>query len=160
MITPRAHSSVLGLALLGLAAGLVFANGAPANKAPAGEIWISSLNVSHIEQGWGEAHSNRSVDNQRLTIAGRVFERGIGTHANSSIPLEVDGNALALSGSVGVDDETGGRGSVVFKIEADGWEIWNSGLMKSKDAAKNFSLAVKGVKSLDLLATDGGDGND
>ena len=160
MITPCVNSSILGLALLGLAAGVAIADDAPANKPPAEEIWVSSLNVSRIEQGWGEGHANRSVDNRRLTIADRVFERGVGTHANSSIPLEVDGNALALSGSVGVDDETGGRGSVVFKVEADGREIWNSGLMKSKDAAKEFSLDVKGVKSLVLLATDGGDGND
>jgi alpha-galactosidase len=160
MITPRVNSSLLGLALLGLAAGVAIAAAAPTNQPPGEEVLISSLNVSRIEQGWGEGRSNRSVGNQKLTVAGRVFENGVGTHANSIIPLEVDGNALALSGSVGVDDETGGRGSVVFKIEADGREIWNSGLMKSKAAARDFSLEVKGVKSLDLLATDGGDGSD
>ena len=95
-----------------------------------------------------------------MTIAGRVFERGIGTHANSSIPLELDGNALELSGWAGLDDETGGRGSVVFQIQADGKELWNSGIMRSKDAAKEFSLSVKGVKSLVLVAADGGDGSD
>jgi alpha-galactosidase len=95
-----------------------------------------------------------------LTIAGRVFERGIGTHANSSIPLELDGNALELSGWAGLDDETGGRGSVLFQILADGKELWNSGIMRSKDAAKEFSLSVKGAKSLLLVAADGGDGSD
>ncbi len=123
-------------------------------------IWLSSLDVSRVEQGWGQAHSNRSVYNRRLTIAGRVFQRGIGTHANSTIPLELDGNAVELSGWVGVDDETNGRGSIVFQIKADGKEIWNSGLMRPGDAAKEFSLDVKGVKSLVLLATDGGDGFD
>jgi alpha-galactosidase len=80
-------------------------------------------------------------------------------HANSIISLEVDGNALVLSGNAGVDDESG-RGTVVFKVQADGKEIWNSGLMKPKDAAKEFSLDVKGVKSLVLLVADGGDGID
>ncbi|HHY83908.1 MAG TPA: alpha-galactosidase [Verrucomicrobia bacterium] len=140
--------------------GLVFLCFAAASAIAAEDVWISTLDVSRIEQGWGEARANRSVDNRRLTVAGRVFQRGVGTHANSTIALEVDGNAITLSGSVGVDDETGGRGSVIFKIEADGKEIWNSGLMRARDAAKDFSLDVQGVKSLVLLALDGGDGID
>lgn len=151
--------SILGIAL-GLASGLAVAADAPPENPPAETFWLSTLKLSGIEQGWGEAHSNRSVDNQRLTIAGRVFERGIGTHANSSIPLELDGNALVLSGWAGLDDETEGRGSVVFQIQADGKELWNSGLMRPKDAAKEFSLNVKGVKSLVLVAADAGDGSD
>jgi alpha-galactosidase len=67
---------------------------------------------------------------------------------------------VELSGWVGVDDETNGRGSVVFQIKADGKEIWNSKLMRPGDAAKEFSLNIKGVKSLELLALDGGDGFD
>ncbi len=159
-MTPSVSSFVLGLTLLGLAAGPSWAAEAPASTPSAEEIWVSSLPVSRIEQGWGEGHADRSVYGRRLTIAGRGFDHGVGTHANSSIPLEVDGNALVLSGCVGVDDETEGRGSVVFKVEANGKEIWNSGLMRSKDAAKDFSLDVKGVKTLDLLAVDGGDGSD
>ncbi len=151
--------SILGIAL-GLASGLAIAADAPQENPSAETNWLSSLKLSGIEQGWGEAHSNRSVDNRRLTVAGRVFERGIGTHANSSIPLELDGNAVELSGWAGLDDETGGRGSVLFQIQADGKELWNSGIMRPKDAAKEFSLNVKGVKSLVLEAADGGDGSD
>jgi alpha-galactosidase len=127
---------------------------------PAEEIWLSALDFSRVEQGWGEARSNRSVDNRRLTVAGRVFQRGIGTHANSNIPLLLDGNGVKLSGWAGLDDETNRRGSVVFQITADGKELWNSGLMKPGNAAKDFSVDVKGVKSLVLLALDGGDGSD
>jgi len=158
MTTPRSGSV---LALLACAcSGLVALAQSPNDNPAAEAIWLSSLDVSHIEQGWGEGHSDRSVDNHSLTVAGQVFQHGIGTHANSTIPLQVDGHALELSGSAGVDDETDGRGTVVFQIQADGKEIWNSGLMRSKDAAKPFSLDVKGVKSLVLLAGDGGDGTD
>ena len=141
MKTPFILPSILGIAL-GLASGLAVAADAPQDNPPAETNWLSTLNLSGVEQGWGEAHSDRSVNNEKLTVAGRVFERGIGTHANSSIPLELDGNALVLSGWAGLDDETDGRGSVVFQIQADGKELWNSGLMKSKAAAKEFSLAV------------------
>ena len=109
-------------------------------------IWLSSLDVSRIEQSWGQARSNRSVDNRPLTIAGQRFRNGIGTHAHSEIPLLLDGKGVELSGSAGLDDETNGRGSVVFRITADGKEVWNSGPMKPRDAAKEFSVDVKGVK--------------
>lgn len=39
------------------------------NTPLAEEVWISSLDVSRIEQGWGEGRANRSVDNRRLTVA-------------------------------------------------------------------------------------------
>jgi len=130
------------------------------NAASEETIWLSSLDVSRVEQGWGQARMNRSVDNRRLMIAGQRYQNGIGTHANSSIPLLLDGNGVELSGRAGLDDETNGRGSVVFQITADGKEIWTSGLMRPRDAAKEFTLDVKGVKSLVLLALDGGDGFD
>jgi alpha-galactosidase len=132
----------------------------PAADSSVETIWLSSLDMSRIEQGWGQGTSNRTVMNRPLTIASRVFRQGIGTHANGNIPLLLDGNGVTLSGAAGLDDETNGRGSVVFQIQADGTEIWNSGLMKPGDEAKAFSLDVRGVKSLVLLALDGGDGFD
>jgi len=146
------------IGIIGYSAASILA--ASQDNPPADTIWLSTLDVSRVEQGWGQAHSNRSVDNRRLTIAGKIFQRGIGTHANSNIPLQLDGNAVEMSGWVGLDDETAGRGSVIFQIQADGKVIWNSGLMRPRDAAKAFTLDVKGVKSLVLLATDGGDGFD
>lgn len=132
----------------------------PQNTPPAHEVWVSSLDVSRIEQGWGEGRSDRSVYGRPLTIAGQVFQHGVGTHAPSIIPLEVEGKAGELSGWVGVDDETEGRGSIVFQVEADGKELWNSGLMRSGQPAKEFKLDVKGAKSLVLVVADGGDGAD
>jgi len=123
-------------------------------------FWLSSLDVSRIEQSWGQARANRSVDNRPLTIAGQRFPNGIGTHANSEIPLLLDGKGVELSGGAGLDDETSGRGSVVFQIIADGREIWNSGPMRSRDAAKFFSLDIRGYKTVDLLVLDAGDGID
>lgn len=125
------------------------------------EVWLSSMEgLSRIEQGWGEARKDRSVDNRRMRIAGERFERGIGTHANSLIPVLLDGKGITLSGLAGLDDETNDRGSAVFKIMADSKEIWNSGVMKPGTPAKPFSLDVKGCKLLELAVSDAGDGYD
>ncbi|HLP78443.1 MAG TPA: NPCBM/NEW2 domain-containing protein [Candidatus Paceibacterota bacterium] len=124
------------------------------------EIRLSTLDVSGIEQGWGEPQVNRSVGGRPFQIAGRAFTNGIGTHAASTIPVELNGNAARLSGWVGVDDETDRRGSVVFRIEADGREVWNSGVIRGGDAAREVSVDLSGVKALALSATDADDGID
>ena len=98
MIIPRSRFSLSGLVFWSLAARLAMAADVGTNAPTAQEVWISSLEVSRIEQGFGEARANRSVDNRRLTVAGQVLPNGIGTHANSTISLAVDGNALVLSG--------------------------------------------------------------
>ena len=124
------------------------------------EFWLSNLDYSRIEQGWGQGRSNRSVDNRRMTVAGKRYNNGIGTHAYSIIPLKISGKANELSGLVGLDDETGNRGSVVFHVSADGKELWNSGLMKPGDSAREFSVGLKGAELLVLEVQDGGDGYD
>ena len=123
----------------------------------ASEFQLSKLDLSRVEQEWGEAHADKSVDNHPLKIAGKTFDHGIGTHAESIIPIELNGNARQLSGWVGVDDETEKRGSVVFHVEADGKEIWNSGVIRGGDSAKEVSLDLAGVKSLVLHVSDAGD---
>ncbi|HEU5125174.1 MAG TPA: NPCBM/NEW2 domain-containing protein [Verrucomicrobiae bacterium] len=124
------------------------------------EIQLSTIDLFQVEQSWGEARANKSVERHPLRIAGKTFEHGIGTHAESTIPVDLQGKARRLSGSVGVDDETENRGSVIFHVEADGKEIWSSGVMRAGDSAKEFSLDLTGVKTLVLHVSDANDGFD
>src|ERR1017187_6636698 len=127
-------------------------------QARADEVWLSTLDLSRVEQGWGQARSDRAVNGQPLAIGGIKFERGIGSHANSSIPIELGGKAQRLSAWVGVDDGTARRGSVVFRVEADGKDIWNSGVMRGGEPAKEVALDLTDVKLLVLHAGDADDG--
>ena len=127
-------------------------------RARAEDIWLSTLDLSGVEQDWGQAQADHSVDHHDLKIGGKTFAHGIGTHANSTIEIDIDGRAARISGAAGVDDETGGKGSVVFDIVADGREVWNSGLRRGNETAKDFSLDLSGVKHVTLEVGDGGDG--
>jgi len=46
-------------------------------------VWVSSLDLSPIIQGWGKPQADKSVTGTPMAIAGRKFEHGLGTHANS-----------------------------------------------------------------------------
>ena len=80
-------------------------------KAPQGAIWLDSLDVSKIEQGWGQPHAGGSVEGHALRIHGQRFQHGVGTHAVSEMHIDLHGAAEQFVSMVGVDDETGNKGN-------------------------------------------------
>ena len=75
-------------------------------SAPAAEtVWLSSLDVSKTVQGWGQQQVDRSVTGKPLSIAGQQFARGVGTHAISTLAIELGGGTERLTAMVGVDDD-------------------------------------------------------
>jgi alpha-galactosidase len=96
------------------------------------------------------------VDGNPLQIAGKKFERGLGTHADSLLYIELNGGSTRFNAQVGVDDEVNRAGSVEFRILADGKPLFKSGMIKSGDAPKAVDVDVTGV-SLLILAVDSGD---
>ncbi len=59
---------------------------------------------------------------------------------------------------VGGADGTIGKGSVVFRIVGDGKELFNSGVMKGGEQAKDAELEIRGVQTLELIVDDAADG--
>ncbi len=122
-------------------------------------VWLSDLDLSAVEQDWGTAHANQSVDGHALAIGGRRFEKGVGTHASSSYRLNLDDQGEQFTAWVGVDDEVGDRaGSVEFRLVGDGKTLWQSGVLFGRDAAKETAVNLQGVRTLVLSVDDGGDG--
>ncbi len=94
-------------------------NAFKAATAPAGSLWIDTLDLGKMSVGYGKPLAGQSIDRHPLTIKGQVFPHGIGTHALSQIAIDLNG-ATHFSSAVGVDDETAGKGSVVFEVYGDG----------------------------------------
>lgn len=126
-------------------------------SARADTFGLESLDLQSVEQGWGEPGVNRSVDNHPLFIDGKRFEHGFGTHANSTLRIALRGKGERFTATVGVDDEVGQKGSVVFKVVGDGKTLWESGVLRGGDPAKAVDVDVHGVKTLLLLVGDAGD---
>jgi alpha-galactosidase len=119
---------------------------------------LESLDLKQVEQEWGEPRANKSVDGHPLTMGGKRFERGLGTHANSTLRIELGGKAERLTATVGVDDEVGARGTVAFTVTGDGKTLWESGEMRGGGPAKQVAVDLRGVKRLVLRVGDAGDG--
>lgn len=121
-------------------------------------VWLDALDLSSMRQGWGTPQINRSIRERPLAIGGQTFERGVGTHANSTYRLNLNGGTERFTASVGMDDHANGPGSVVFQVVADGKRVFHSGVMKPGQAARGVDVELRGVKTLVLLVTDAGDG--
>lgn len=123
-------------------------------------VWLDELDVSKMEAGRGEPKRNASVEGRPLSIGGRKFERGVGTHAHSVMWIKMDGWTSHFTAFVGVDDEVGkSPASVEFIVFGKGQVLWQSGIMKAGDPPKEVNVLTRGVKKLGLIVTDGGDGN-
>lgn len=122
-------------------------------------VWLDKLDLSVATQGNGKPGINTSVDGKKLTIAGEIFDRGFGTHAESSLLIKLNGKAQKFSALVGLDDEMKGHEPAVeFEIYGDNKKLWSSGIMHLGDKAKPVSVSLKGIKQLELVVTDGGNG--
>ncbi|KQT16713.1 alpha-galactosidase [Chryseobacterium sp. Leaf404] len=122
-------------------------------------VWLDKLDLSVSTQGHGKPGINTSVDGKPLTIAGEVFKRGFGTHAESSLLIQLEGKAKNFTALVGLDDEIKDQTpAVAFEIYGDNKKIWSSEVMRLGDKAKPVSVSLEGINQLELLVTDGGNG--
>jgi alpha-galactosidase len=132
----------------------------PINHLSAQTVWLDQLDLSAATQGFGLPKKNKSVDGRTITIAGKTFERGFGTHSESSLLIQLNGKATSFTAQVGIDDEVSGHDPAVeFVLYGDKKKLWSSGIIRLGDAAKNCSVQLTGIQKLELVVTDGGNGN-
>jgi alpha-galactosidase len=155
-IMKKKYSLKQTLSAVAVSAGLL---GFACDAAEEVPIWLSSLNLSAMSSGWGQPHADKSVQDKPLSIGGKIFEKGVGTHASSKMRLKLDGKALRFSAFVGVDDEINrANGTVRFRVLGDAKTLWDSGIMKAGAPAKPLDVDLKGVSMLVLMVDDAGDG--
>ena len=117
---------------------------------------------------WGPVERNRSngeqqaADGRPLTLNSKVYGQGYGVHSGSELRFSLQGAAGAVcnnfTAEVGVDDEVGTRGSVIFQVFADGVKLYDSGVMTGSSVTKQVNVGVVGRHELRLVVTDAGNG--
>lgn len=127
--------------------------------------------VEVVEAAWfGGANSvrfpwkrNRTVTGGPLRVGGVFYESGLGVHSRSVMTWNLGGAYTGFRTRAGVDDETlklSRKGSVIFRISADGKKLYESGIVRSGERALEIpELDVKGAAKL-TLEVDFADGFD
>ena len=106
--------------------------------------------------------ANGSTNKIKLPVNGTItaFDKGIGTCGNSEVIYDLEGKGMTyFNAHIGLDSNYAlAKASVVFKVIADGKEIYDSGIIRAGSDAKFINLPIEGVKELKLVTTDSGDG--
>ncbi len=120
-------------------------------------VYLSDLDPTSQK---GEWKKDQSVGGQPITVNEQPYKKGIGAQSNSELVYTLDGSWDRLSGHVGMDDEVGDGGSVMFRVYGDGKLLFESPEMDGTNIKQLMDLSIIGVKELRLVLLDLGDGTE
>lgn len=136
--------------------------------APLGQEYIrlSSLETEKTKCGW-ENHTpkkDKSIDGNNITVGGKVYESGVGTHGPSQIIIKLNGSVTDFYTVLGVDDEVKEAGNfdyhVYVKAEGGATEDVAKGTINrfSNQSVDIHADNLSGWKYLYLETSNGTDG--
>lgn len=136
--------------------------------APLGQEYIrlSSLEIEKTKCGW-ENHTpkkDKSIDGNNITVGGKVYESGVGTHGPSQIIIKLNGSVTDFYTVLGVDDEVKEAGNfdyhVYVKAEGGATEDVAKGTINrfSNQSVDIHADNLSGWKYLYLETSNGNDG--
>ena len=118
-------------------------------------VFLDTLEPVSVSQGWGALQKNQSVWQKPMAIGGKRYQRGLGTHAPSTIVYSLDGKFRRFQSWAGADVNT--SPTITFEVLVDGVKKWESGLMTRDSAAAWVDVDISGAKTLELRVGDAGD---
>ena len=131
---------------------------------PLPPYYLSSMTPASPINGFGPYSKDRSNgdvnagDGAVITIGGISFSKGLGVHAISELKYPLNDRFDYFHTSIGVDDEVGDGGSVIFQAFLDDTKAYESPVMRGTDPLRTLALRVTGKKELMLRVLDAGDG--
>jgi len=120
-------------------------------------VYLSDLNPDSQKGSWKK---DLSAGGKAINVNGESYKKGIGAISGSELVYKLDGSWDRLSGHVGMDDEVGDGGSVMFRVYGDGKLLFESPEMNGKNIKQLMALDIRGVKELKLVLLDLGDGSE
>jgi hypothetical protein len=127
-------------------------------------VYLSDLkpaeyrHVPYLDLPW-PYRTDRNVTGSLLRCNQRIYLKGLGVHSAARLTYLLDGSYKRFQADLGIDDSAGGRGSVGFRLFADGKPKFASGPIRGGAAPAPVSLDLTGVKRLDLVVDYGEQGD-
>ncbi|MCX7747807.1 MAG: NPCBM/NEW2 domain-containing protein, partial [Clostridia bacterium] len=135
-------------------------------KSSASVTYLSdtALSFTTFQGGWGPVEKDRANgetgvnDGNLITLNGRTYARGLGTHAESTIQLDwsTPGDYQRFLCDIGIDDECGANGEVEFLVYSGTDLLYRSGLMTGNSKTQSIDLDVSQKTQLKLVVSGGG----
>lgn len=136
---------------------------------PLPDVRLSDLKPLVAKVGYGKLGVNKSIEGKPLTIEGKKYQYGLGTHANALLVYAIPSGAARFVAVVGLDDEkrSDPRASVICEVYGDVKEMGEPPALLGRSPTLSgttirswtFDLPLNSrMKELRLVVTDAGDG--
>ena len=89
-------------------------------------------------------------DGRVISLSGVTYLKGLGGHAPSAVEFRPNGACSHFTADVGVDDEVGDLGTVIFQVWGDGSKLYETGVMTGANVTERLGVNISGVQSLRL----------
>ena len=122
---------------------------AVARRAAAGATYLDAMDLADATCGARRTPRPRhTVEGGPISLAGKVFDRGLGVHAPFEFKFFANGAATRFTANVGVDDDMKDRplASVRFLVLADDRVAADSGVLRA-GARAALDAALTGARS-------------
>ncbi len=98
---------------------------------------------------------DRNVMGARLQTQNKLYEKGIGMHADAELIFKLQQSFKRFDGAVGIDDSAEGQGSVRFEVSVqpaggDWRTAFTSGVLRGGDTPESFSIDLRGIDAIRL----------
>ena len=84
-----------------------------------GALALNAVKFESHKQAWGSLHMNESIDGNKMTVNGKRFKFGYGTHAASETVFNIEGKFNTFSMQYGLDDESLCSNGVKMQVLGD-----------------------------------------
>ena len=139
---------------------LVFLMPRPASGYAGRVVYLSDVRpdayrfLPYLETNW-PYKTDRNVTGGQLRCGGRLYLKGIGVHSAARLSYRLDRPWNRFQAEVGIDDSTGGCGSVGFRVFVDGAQKFTSPPIRGGMPPQAVSIDLNGAKRLDLVVDYG-----
>ncbi|MEO0414651.1 MAG: DUF1592 domain-containing protein, partial [Verrucomicrobiota bacterium] len=125
-----------------------------------GRVYLTADMAVEVDS-FHQVMTNKSWEGKKISVGGKVYDRGLGVHADSKLVFALDGEFDFFHVIPGPDDAHGGK--LAMKIFIDDAEVYHSGEVSSSSVGdvKAERHSVQGAQKLTLivesLGSQGGD---
>ncbi len=100
------------------------------------------------------AQRDKNVLGRPLVLGDKTFDKGLGVHARSRLSFAAESKWDTLAATIGLDAAAGGQGDCVFRVLADGQQVFER-RMKGSDPPHELSLPIAGREQVTLVVEPG-----
>ena len=119
--------------------------------------YLSDLTPTTATNGYGPYEKDTSNgedlagDGNPMRLGAITYSKGLGVHALSDLRYALASGCTTFAADIGIDEEVGTAGSVIFQVYTDGTKRFESPVLTGASATVPVSVDITGRAQLQLL---------